>query len=645
MFCLQIREKPFRKQTSGDAVMSWLYSIFLAGLLFSSNGTLPASSNLVPSVEEPKAAAAGQDETEKLDRTYPLSADGRISVSNVNGSIVVEAWDKNEVRLEAIKTADSPESLAAVEIKIDSRPDVFTVEASYGSWKNNRDGGRNNMRVEVAFRLWAPRTAVLSSIETVNGSVTVSNFSNFTKISAVNGSVVAANLRGAAEMSTVNGEVSADFGELTAANRINLSTVNGRVNLVIPSDANATVRADSLNGSISNEFGLPVRKGKYIGRDLFGRLGGGQTPIRLSSVNGTLSIGRRSDGKTPGPATDLLQQKRGDEDSDIGNDEISTFDNRKINRDIERALSDSARQSVKALKQAQKELENIKPELDKINLEAAAKVNVNIDPDRIKAQVAESLARQREVLARLASVRLSASVPTIRKKTNTFPVKGVPTVVIDAKPCSVTVRGWDKPEVRYVLTKSSDEPGASETAVTEDANESSVTIRVSSGGDENYDDLGQRLEVFVPRKSDLKITADGEIRLEGVTGTIELNGRDQAINVRDARGTMKLTAAGADARIIGFNGELESSTGDGDLYLEGSFTALAAKSAEGNVILTLQENANLSIASNNEIVQEGIKLKRAGDGLWQIGSGGVRYNFEFGDGSLVVRSAAYLSRS
>jgi len=35
-----------------------------------------------------------------------------------------------------------------------------------------------------------------------------------------------------------------------------LSTVNGRVNLAIPSDANATINADTLNGNITNDLGL-----------------------------------------------------------------------------------------------------------------------------------------------------------------------------------------------------------------------------------------------------------------------------------------------------------------------------------------------------------------------------------------------------
>jgi DUF4097 and DUF4098 domain-containing protein YvlB len=62
------------------------------------------------------------------------------------------------------------------------------------------------------------------------------------KVSAVNGSVSANNIRGTAKLSTVNGEVRADFDRLETGSKISLETVNGKVNLLLPSDANATLK-------------------------------------------------------------------------------------------------------------------------------------------------------------------------------------------------------------------------------------------------------------------------------------------------------------------------------------------------------------------------------------------------------------------
>jgi len=220
--------------------MSWLYSLVFAGLLFSSNGD--QAMNRVQNSAAPVLATeiVVADEIEKFEQSYPLSKNGNVSVSNVNGSITVEAWDKDEVRLEATKIGDSKESLADVDIKVESTADSFSVEADYKSWKWNEKRNENrNRKLEVEFRLSVPRTAVLNEIETVNGSVTVSNFTNITKVSAVNGNVTATNLKGAANLSTVNGQVMADFDRVAPSSKINLSTVNGQVSLVVPSDVNA----------------------------------------------------------------------------------------------------------------------------------------------------------------------------------------------------------------------------------------------------------------------------------------------------------------------------------------------------------------------------------------------------------------------
>ncbi|MDQ3042703.1 MAG: DUF4097 family beta strand repeat-containing protein, partial [Acidobacteriota bacterium] len=268
--------------------MSWLYTIVFAGLMLSSEGSLPiTTSNNYTDSKVTNVIVV--DETERFEQTYPLNAGGRVSVSNVNGSIVIDTWDRNEIKLEYVKTADAKESLGEVEIKIDALQDSFSVQSNYLDWKRPGASGRTYNKLTVEYRLTVPRAAVLDEIETVNGSVSISNAGNMTKASAVNGEVRATNLRGTANLSTVNGTVVANFDQLQTGSRISLETVNGSVDLMIPSDTNATIKADTVNGSISNDFGLPVRKGEYVGRDLYGKVGSGDVQIRLNSVNGALS--------------------------------------------------------------------------------------------------------------------------------------------------------------------------------------------------------------------------------------------------------------------------------------------------------------------------------------------------------------------
>jgi DUF4097 and DUF4098 domain-containing protein YvlB len=639
--------------------MTWLYTLVFAGLLFSShdnpvNTASDSNSNAQNAVYSVKG-----DETERFEQTYPLSPNGRVSVSNVNGSIIINAWDRNEVKLVAVKTADSKERLADVEIKIDAKPDYLSVETNYDNWKTrNGDRWRNGDKLQVDYELTVPRGAALNEIETVNGSVTVADFSNLTRISAVNGNVKATNLRGTANLSTVNGEVFADFDRLEAGSKISLDTVNGTVNLSIPSDSNATLRADSVNGAISNDFGLPVRKGKYVGRDLYGRLGSGEIQVKLSSVNGPLTIGRNKDGKTQSPATNLLQQKNKDDedwdddsdkdtDKDTDNDNSVMVDTARINKDVAKAVKQSQKEAAVTMRKAQKEMVKVEIPVIKIDTEALKKATEMINSVDIPARVEAGVRAQVDLSRMMGDINFSG-MPRIDKKSDAIPVKGAPKVTIDAPGCSVRVRGWDKQEVQYNVIQITDSRNRTPIQTNENHTDSTVNIKVVSPYKDTPPFLGDspnrvRIEVFVPKKSDLKITTNGEIRLEGVSGEIDLSGDQESIDVRDVDGKMHVSTACGQVRVIGFRGELDAKTTEGNVYLEGDFDKLAAHAADGTVVLTLPANTNASIVSNTEIESEGVDLVQEKDSVWRLGTGGRKYNFDFGEGHLIVRNSSEIS--
>ncbi|MGI8884581.1 MAG: DUF4097 family beta strand repeat-containing protein [Pyrinomonadaceae bacterium] len=639
--------------------MNWLYSIVLAGLMFTTESELlPLNQHNYKNHET--SSIVKFDETERFEQTYPFSPNGRVNVSNVNGSITVEAWDRNEIKLEAIKTADTRENLADVEIKIDARQDSFSVEADYDNARNGTKQWKNYRKLEVQFRLSVPRTAVLNEIETVNGSVTVSDFVNYTKISAVNGEVKATNLRGSANLSTVNGSVEAAFDRLEKGTKISLTTVNGRVNLMIPSDSNATVTADTLNGSINNDFGLPVRKGEYVGKDLYGKIGSGDVPIRLNSVNGGLTIARKNDGKSLNPATNLLPQKRtGSDDDNEGRNRVNTV---KMNKEIAKAVVDSQKEAAKAAKEVEKELERLAPELEKItqdaikqSAEAVKRTSEMMNSPEFKEKMRQAERSQRDALSRLSSINWVSGTPTVEKKSETFTVKGIPKVTVNAKGCAVTVRGWDKSEVSYSVKKFSRSRNQPPVELTVDHTDATVNLTVAnenkSGrtttyfGDNSFDDNHSvSVEVYVPKKSNLRITADGEIRLEGVTGEIELNGADESINVRDSGGKLRVAVADGRIRIVGFSGELDAKSIDGETYLEGDFVKLSARTVDGSIVLTLPENADFNVESNaKDVMAYGFALEFLGDGnstsRWKVGKGGTTYSLNStADGKISVRN-------
>lgn len=626
--------------------MSWLYTIIFAGLSLSPNeGAVPIPVDL-PQTDAVVVDSVKGDETERFEETYPLNANGRISVSNVNGPITLKAWDKNEVKLVAIKTADSKERLTEVEIKVESRPDYLEIETNYDKWKT-RNGGRwgNHGKLEVEYQLMVPRGAILNEIETVNGSVEVSNFTNIVRISAVNGTVKATNIRGTAKLSTVNGEVIADFDRLDGGSKIALETVNGRVNLTIPSDSSAMIKADSLNGNITNDFGLTVRKGKYVGRDLYSRLGSGDVQIKLNSVNGGLTISRKNDGKNPSPATNLLPQK-GDDDWDM--------DEEKMSAEIEKFTKETMKMKV-AVPRAPRapEIEKIRTDAIAASAESLAKAAEALSSEEVRRRV-RAIAQADARMTRVAGAIFDRGIPKVETKSGNFTVKGAPTVTINAEPCAVKVLGWDKNEVRYRVVQIVEPRGGEPLKVTETHTDSEVNINVeevnTNRGNRSYGNgVRTRIEVFVPRKSNLKINTGREIRIEGVTGNVDLVGADHPINVIDVEGSLKLRNIDGLVRVIGFRGEIDAETTDGALNLEGDFRRLKARAADGSIMLVLPENASADLTANcNEVRGEGISVTRVSSDekedtvKYRIGRGGAPFEINT-DGAITIRAASSLN--
>src|SRR5262249_30663476 len=154
---------------------------------------------------------------------------GRVSLGNVNGDIRITGWDRNEVKLDAIKHASDREVLKETEIKVETTADhirIWTRPAGqdYPDHRNRRD---DISFAKVDYTLMVPRGASLESIALVNGSLEISGVQGDAKISTVTGRVKAQGLAGELRVSTVSGAVEAAFDRLEASKPLRFSSVSG----------------------------------------------------------------------------------------------------------------------------------------------------------------------------------------------------------------------------------------------------------------------------------------------------------------------------------------------------------------------------------------------------------------------------------
>jgi Putative adhesin len=220
---------------------------------------------------------------EEFHKTVAMEANGNFSLQNVNGGITISAWDKNEVQIDAVKTAGSDEKLHAARIEVAGCGSSVDVQTRYPDQTNN-----NPANVEYTIHL--PRGAHLLAVETVNGGIHIDGPRGRIKASSVNGKVEVWNAANEVELSSVNGEVHASLSN-AGKSRVKLNVVNGSISIALPASTNARVKASTIHGGIHSDLPLQVEKSQYApGANVDSTLGSGGATIELESVNGSIYL-------------------------------------------------------------------------------------------------------------------------------------------------------------------------------------------------------------------------------------------------------------------------------------------------------------------------------------------------------------------
>ena len=92
-----------------------------------------------------QALVRGDGVKEEFHQSYPLSTGGSVRLDNINGSIKIKMWDKNEVKIVAVKHADDEGSLEELNIVVDASRDLVNINTKYPEGENHHGYGLNTL--------------------------------------------------------------------------------------------------------------------------------------------------------------------------------------------------------------------------------------------------------------------------------------------------------------------------------------------------------------------------------------------------------------------------------------------------------------------------------------------------------------------
>ena len=218
---------------------------------------------------------------QKLSKRYPVSKNVRIELKNISGTITVESWDRDEIKLTAV--LDSPKANLVPR----QTNDALIVDVMADN--RGRDIG------DVNFKLQVPINSSVD-LETMRGQISVSN---------IRGGMVSAHVSSEGDIELIGiasqsvyaknniGDIYYD-GEISRGGTYRFQSSKGAITIRIPADSAFNLEAAASNKKIAlGQFWNDNIKSFGEGRKMVGDVGDGRAHMSVTNFQGSISFIRR----------------------------------------------------------------------------------------------------------------------------------------------------------------------------------------------------------------------------------------------------------------------------------------------------------------------------------------------------------------
>jgi len=276
---------------------------------------------------------AGAQAQQSVERSTAAAPDGVVEIENIAGNVRIEAWDRNEVAMNArlgagIERVDFERDGSTVSIRVVYPRHGRNVEGAdlairvpAGSRVRvegvSSDVSVTNVRGDVEASSVSGNVVVTGGsravkAESVSGNVDVTAPTNDVRAHSVSGRVEVSGATGFIEAETTSGDVMVDGrdasslslhsvsgrvsyrGSLTRNSSVNIESFSGTVDFAIPANTVGDFEASTFSGGISNDFNneRPRTERRGPGSELEFSTGSNGAQIELNSFSGTIRIRR-----------------------------------------------------------------------------------------------------------------------------------------------------------------------------------------------------------------------------------------------------------------------------------------------------------------------------------------------------------------
>lgn len=262
----------------------------------------------------------------KADTVITVEPGTRVSIRNFQGSITVQSWERDAVRVESddgegdkveVEYADQALVVQALNFEGGGPEEIdlivtvpvaspVSLQGTFGDM--SVEGVEANVEVQAVegdIRVRGGQGMI--SLHTVDGDVDLDGAQGKVEVASVDGDLDLTDVSGNISAATIDGDITLESidatdvkattvdgdilfrGALQAAGTYSLSTHEGDLTVTIPEDSNATVSVASFEGDFTSSFPITLPEDSQKRRFKF-ILGSGATRLNLQSFDGEIHL-------------------------------------------------------------------------------------------------------------------------------------------------------------------------------------------------------------------------------------------------------------------------------------------------------------------------------------------------------------------
>lgn len=210
------------------------------------------------------APALAQRDTETVDRTVPLPANGTVRLKTFSGRVRITGAPGDQVVIHAVRRA-TRDRLDDIKLEVTQAGSSVEIDANHRLVER-----RNDNIVETDFEIQVPARARLE-IKTFSAPVTVID------------------VTGSQHIDGFSSDITIESGGFADGNSLDINTFSGDVRLRLPAGARGAIDFNTFSGRFESD--LPVTLNSSSRRNFRGQLnGGGSGDFRLKTFSGDVRI-------------------------------------------------------------------------------------------------------------------------------------------------------------------------------------------------------------------------------------------------------------------------------------------------------------------------------------------------------------------